>query len=233
VFTEDKFYEVATRLDHSPRWSLRHLAHWRSVFENVSANCLNALETAGIKTNWFRVPIKILVGTIMKSKSNVYMLIFHRVHYQYSPSWRKVFVCLSCLSGRTTFNRSSKTIAQYKKSQLQSTQRLWSVRLCLMLQNCGAGRNACTERRILAALQGHSEGNVSGVLVTFAVNSLRPPTIHAQLWAFLKNEVFALRTHSDRTLQLIERNMDLGKYKREDCCRIEVTMIWWVACERC
>jgi hypothetical protein len=47
-----------------------------------------------------------------------------------------------------------------------------------MLQNCGAGRNGCPERRSLAALQRHPEGNVSAVLITFAVYGLKPPTTH-------------------------------------------------------
>jgi hypothetical protein len=55
-----------------------------------------------------------------------------------------------------------------------------------MLQNCGAGRNECAERRSLAALQRHSEGNVSGVPIEFAVNTT------TQIRGFLKNKVFAL-----------------------------------------
>lgn len=61
VPTEDKLDEAGTRLDHSPRRSLRVLVHRRPVSENVIANYHNTLETSDIKTivsdqhtNWFR-----------------------------------------------------------------------------------------------------------------------------------------------------------------------------------
>lgn len=137
-------------------------------------------------------------------------------------------VCLSRLSGRKILWKLSDDCT-VQEDKLQSTQWLWSVRLWLMLQNCGAGRNACAERRSLAALQRHSEGNVSGVLITFAIHSLRRPTIHTQFSGFLKNEIFTLRIQTyTRTLQFIERTIDLCEYDRQDFV-VAKSLLWFGA----
>jgi hypothetical protein len=209
--TGDRFLKTLVRITIS----LLKLQTWRRWYPT------------GTQTG-FVVPVKRYIRAILKRNCNAYTLIFCQVHYQYGSSWREE--CLPLPPERPKdFMEALRRLHCTRRQIAKYAVTFWSVRLWLMLQNCGAGRNACAERRSLAALQRHSEGNVSGVLITFAIHSLRRPTIHTQFSGFLKNEIFTLRIQTyTRTLQFIERTIDLCEYDRQDFV-VAKSLLWFGA----